>query len=199
MNRSKPRVRILPLLPLLALVSGGSPSSRPSQATALHYVNPPAASGHYQLVVEPASNDSPHLLLDLAGPSGTVIQGVAFFATAGPGAAWGDPGGATANAKAGPALTLGTPALFQSKLDAGGNLQVGIFQTQMSSSWPAWPAVAAATLGSAPIVTLALDLGQAGSGTAVSLAGTAGKTPVYVDGGNVLQTMVLDMGTLTAQ
>lgn len=201
MNRCIPRARLLPLLPLLALFSACTPSepilpksgtTTQSTATTLQYANPAAVSGHFRLVAEPASNGTSHLLLDLVGPAGTAIKGVALFATAGSGAAWGDPGGADPNAKAGTALTLGSPALFKSKLNAG-DLQVGICQT----------GAAAATLGSAAIVTLALDLDQAGmmavSGTVVGLAATAGKTSVYVDGNNAQQTMILDMGTLTAQ
>lgn len=184
------RTSLLPFLAFLTLACGGGGSSSPTSATKLHYANPatPVAAGHYQLVVEPASNDSAHVLLDLVGPLGSATQGAAIFVTVGPGAQWGNPGGAQPNAKAGTELSLGTPALFRSKL-SGSALQVGIFQTGAT----------AATLGSGPLAIMALDLATGTNQGAVTLAPTSGKTPVYVDGNQVKQPLVLDVGTLAAQ
>ena len=183
-------VLICILLAALAACGGGSGSTSPAVATAtkLHYVNPTVTPGHLQLMVEPATNDTSHLLLDLLGPTGTVTKGVAFFVTTGTGATWGNPGGLDPHARAGAELILGTPALFKSKVSAG-DLQVGIFQTGAPT----------ATLGSTPIVTLALDLGTSINPGTLALVGTTGKSSVYVDGTNIEQPLILDLGTLVAQ
>lgn len=187
--------RILWALPLLALLAscgggGGSTAAAPTAATAskLHYVNPIGAPGHFLLVVEPATNDTSHLLLDLIGPTGTLVKGVAFFVTVGAGATWGNPGGPDPHAKAGTELRLGTPALFKSKLNAG-DLQVGLFQTGAPP----------ASLGPASIVTLALDLGASIQPGPLGLVATTGKAAVYVDGSGTEQPLILDLGTLAAQ
>jgi hypothetical protein len=140
------------------------------------------------LVVEPATNDTSHLLLDLIGPTGTLVKGVAFFVTVGAGATWGNPGGSDPHAKVGTELRLGTPALFKSRIDAG-DLQVGLFQTGAPP----------ASLGPTPIVTLALDLGASIQPGPLGLVTTTGKASVYVDGSGTEQPLVLDLGTLAAQ
>ena len=200
MIRCLPGPRVLLLLPLLTLLPGcggggssapvSAPVSVPASSPVLHYVNPAAASGHFQLVVDPASNDTAHLLLDLTGPPGTLAQGVALFITAGSGAVWGSPGGTDSNVSNGSVFTLGSPALFKSKV-AAGDLQAGLFQT----------GAPAATLGAGPILTLALDLAGTAipKGTAVTLAATSGKNSAYLDGNLVQQPLTLDVGTLATQ
>ena len=190
------RLRILNVasaLVILAACGGGKDSPPPSvTATKLHYVNPPASG--FRLEVDPATNDSAHLVLNLMGPSGTAASGVAFFLTSDATAvAWGSPGGAEPYAKAGSAFTLGAVPMFKSKLSQGtGDLQVGLFQT----------GAPAQGLGSAPIVSLALDL-KTGTGllagTRVGLAPTVGKTSKYLDAQGTDQTISIGVGVLTAQ
>jgi hypothetical protein len=83
--------------------------------------------------------------------------------------------------------------LFKSRQPENtGDLQVGIFQT----------GAAATPLGSAPIVSVALDF-KVGNwmfpGTPVNLASTNGKTSMYLDGQKTEQPITLGIGTLTAQ
>ncbi|MBI1752415.1 MAG: hypothetical protein HY014_06835 [Acidobacteria bacterium] len=178
------------VLGLLTACGGGS-STPPGPATKLHYTNPPASG--FRLEVDPATNDTPHLVLNLVGPAGTTGQGAALFLTCdATKAVWASPGGADPFAKAGGALTLGPVALFKSKRQGAGDLEVGICQT----------GAPAANLGKAPIVSLALDLKPDGgllSGTAVALAPTTGKASKYLDAQMADQPMALGVGTLTAQ
>lgn len=183
---------VAPVLAILAACGGGHDSTPPIAATKLHYVNPPASG--FRLEVEPATNDKPHLVLNLVGPSGTAASGVAFFLTCdATKASWGNPGGSDPFAKAGTAFTLGPVPLFKSKQPLStGDLQVGLFQT----------GAAAATLGIAPIVSVALDLKPSSgmlAGTSVDLAPTKGKTSKYLDGLGADQTMTIGVGVLTAQ
>ncbi len=171
---------------------GGGDHGAPSPATKLHYANPPATG--YRLEVDPATNDQTHLVLNLVGPKGTAVQGVAFFLTSEAAKlTWGNPGGSDPFAKAGNALALGTVPLFKSKqLQGTGDLQVGIFQTGS----------AAAVLGSTPLVSVALDL-KAGTGvlagTRLTLTATAGKTSTFLDATGTAQPMTIGLGELSAQ
>ena len=180
-------------LVLLVACGGGKDSPPPTApATKLHYVNPPASG--FRLEVDPVTNDSAHLVLNLLGSTGTTATGVAFFLTSDASTvAWGNPGGSDAYAKAGSAFTLGAVPMFKSKLIQGtGDLQVGLFQT----------GAPARSLGNAPIVSLALDL-KTGTGvlagTRVGLTPTVGKTSKYLDGQGTDQTMTIAVGVLTAQ
>ena len=164
-----------PALLLLCGCGGGasapSGSSAPAAAyaTVLTYTNPPP--GGYTLQAEPASNGTAHLVLDLVGPSGTVAQGVSFFLTADPAkVTWSQSG--TGYAVPGAVFSLGAaPQAFVTQVSAGA-LQVGIYQKS-----------GVATYGSAPLVTLALDLkpGAVSPGSTVALAPTAGQQAVFVD------------------
>lgn len=181
-----------PTLLLALLAACGGSSKGPGPATSLHYVDPPATG--FRLVVEPATNNTAHLVLDLVGPSGTPAHGVACFLTCDAKlVSWGNPGGADPLAKAGTAFTLGPAPLFKTKLDPNArDLQLGLFQT----------GAPAAVLGSAPIASLELDLvTTAGtlSGAAVALAPTLGKTSEYLDGQKAAQPFALGVGVLTAQ
>lgn len=182
-------LRCLPAILLLSLLTacGGHNPSPPGPATALHYVNP-APTG-FRLEVEPATNDTPNVVLDLIGPAGTSLHGVAFFLTCDTTRAlWSSPPNAT-----GSALTLGAVPLFRVKPGAGtGDLQVGLFQTG------APPAV----LGAAPIVSLGLSLNLAQgprSGLPVALAPTLGRTSEYLDGNRTTQILNIGVGTLTTR
>jgi hypothetical protein len=155
---------------------GGAASSSPAAApaaayaTVLSYSNPPL--GGYSLQAEPASNGTAHLVLDLVGPAGTVAQGVSFFLTADPAmVSWSQQG--SAYAAPGTVFSLGSaPQAFVTQVTAGGGLQVGIYQKSGT-----------ATYGSAPLVTLALDLKPAAvsPGSAVALAPSAGQQAVFLD------------------
>ncbi len=172
--------------------SAGSPSSGASTATRLSYTNPPASSG-FSLQVEPATNNTSHVVLDLVGPNGTPCRGVAFFLSADASfATWGSAGGSDAYAAPGSALRLGSAVpFFRSKQPAGtGDLQVGVFET----------GGATATLDGTPIVSLALDLkaGQTASKT-VTLGPTTGTHAIYQDDAGVSHAMVLAVGQLTTK
>ena len=171
---------------------GGGGSSQPAVkpfATSLSYQNP-TGSGGYSLVLDAASTPT-QLVLDLLGPSGTPIKGVAFGLTAdsskvawvslaGAGGAWASPG---------TVLPLGNaPQLFTTKL-SGGQLQVGLFQK----------GGAATTLGSAPILSLALGLANASVATgAVALAPASGMLAQCLGADGTLSTITIATGTLTA-
>ncbi|WP_243287624.1 hypothetical protein [Geothrix terrae] len=192
------RSRLLGLLfPFLALAvvscgggGGGSAPQPAGPATRLHYANP--VSSGFRLEADPTTNDTSHLVLNLMGPAGTPAQGVAVFLTCdGTRASWGAPGGTDPHAKAGTALTLGVVPLFTSRQPQGtDDLQVGLFQTGAPP----------ATLGSTPILSVALDL-KTGclSGSRISLVPTDQKTSQYLDGQGVKRPLVLAVGTLTAQ
>ena len=94
------------------------------------------AAGHYQLVVEPASNDSAHVLLDLVGPPGTLSRGVGFNLKAAAGVRFGTFGTAGSPIQdagvyellsADPTY-LYEPSLLGGGVKAGNLLTVGIFQ-----------------------------------------------------------------------
>ena len=185
-------LRLAPVLVLgLLAACGGSSSNTPAPTPAatvyaktLSYTNPPVNG--YSFQVEPASNNTAHLVLDLVGPTGMAIQGVAFFLTTDTSkASWGSPGGPVAYATAGPALnmtqgTLPAAQLFAAKRDTpGANLQVGIFQKTGTS-----------TLGASPIVSVQLDLApNVVAGTNLTLGVTSGKSAVYLDASGTLKPM----------
>jgi hypothetical protein len=174
---------------------GGSSSSGPSAsptvyATVLTYTNPPL--GGYSLQAEPASNGTAHLVLDLVGPSNTVAQGISFFLSADPAmVSWSRQG--AAYAAPGTVFSLGSaPQAFVTKVSIAGDLQVGIYQKS-----------GGATYGSAPLVSLALDLkpGAVSPGAAVALAPTAGQQAVLVGQSGTVQPFpeVIAVGALVAQ
>ena len=178
MNPGMPSILCAALLLLCGCGGGGGSTSTSTaagappaaHATVLTYTNPPLEG--YSLQAEPASNGTSHLVLDLVGPSGASAQGVSFFLTADPAmVSWSQQG--TAYAVPGTVFSLGSaPQAFVATASAQGALQVGIYQKS-----------GAATYGSAPLVSMALDLkpGAVSPGAEVSLAPTAGQPVVFVD------------------
>ena len=192
----------LALLLLCGCGGGGSspaPASAPAPspaspaktyATALTYTNPPL--GGYSLQAEPASNGTAHLVLDLVGPAGTAAQGISFFLTADPAQVSWSQGSGSAYATPGTVFSLGSaPQAFLAKVSAAGALQVGIYQKSGT-----------ATYGSAPLVTLALDLDPdaVSPGSAVALTPTSGQQAVYVDPSGTVHPFpqAIAVGTLLA-
>jgi hypothetical protein len=173
---------------------GGSTASHPDPtvyATSLTYANPPLSG--YSLQADPASNGTSHLVLNLMGPAGTAAQGVSFFLSADPAAVTWSRTGWSTYLLPGTTFSLGAaPQALVAGLLPDGGLQVGIFQKSGT-----------ATYGSAPLVSLALDLdpGTVASGTTVALAPTAGQTAVFLDGQGQVQPLpaAIQVGTLAAR
>jgi len=173
----------------LALLTacGGSGGSTTATAGALSYQDP-AGTG-FRLVRNAASTDR-HLVLDLVGPSGTQGKGVAFFLQADDAkVSWVHPTGAgSGHVASGSVFPLGTaPQLAADKVQSG-RLQVGCFQKGGT----------AATLGSASILSVALNLHDNVAKGAVSLAPGA-KQAVLLAADGSLTPISLSVGTLSAQ
>jgi len=177
---------------VLALACGGGGSEKntpepPPPASALAYQNP-TTSG-FRLVKNASSNDT-RLVLDLLGPSGTSARGVALFVSVdGAKAAWVHPTGAPGNCVApGNVFPLGaSPQMLASKVQ-GGVLQVGIFQKGGTAK----------VLGSAPILSLALDFKGAPKGP-ISLSTTGAKQATVLNADGTLSPITVDVGALSAQ
>ena len=190
----------LKLAALAALVllspacGGGSSASHAAThsvfATTFSYANPPLAG--YSLQAAAGTNGTSHLVLNLVGPAGAVAQGVSLFLTADPTLATWSKGATTPPyATPGAVFTLGAaPQAFVTALDAAGDLQAGLFQK-------AGPA----TYGSAPILSVALDLASISltPGTPVTLTTTPGQQCVYLDATGALQPLTLTIGALEVQ
>jgi hypothetical protein len=183
----------------LAIGCGGgggnpaSPSAPPepaAYATSLTYTDPPLSG--YSLQADPASNGTSHLVLNLVGPAGTAAQGVSFFLTADPASVTWSKTGWSTYLLPGATFNLGAaPQALVAGLLPNGGLQAGIFQKSGT-----------ATYGSAPLVSVALDLNQGtlASGTAVALAPTAGQQAVFLDGQSQVQPLpAIQVGTLVAR
>ena len=177
----------------LACGGGSSPNvgtastlaaSATSVATLVHTVS--TASG-YQLVRDGSSTHT-HLVFDLLGPTVNQIGGMVFNFNTGPSkTTWGNPGGSDPYIKEGQVLSLGTGTrLLKSQL-SGSTLQSAIFQKG---------SVAAATLGSQPILSVALELKVGASTGAVSLSSTSAQI-LYATG--TTQAITVAVGSLTAQ
>ena len=183
-------IKLAALAATLLLIPACSSSDYPAVASSLNYTNPQSPSGYY-LQVDPTTNNSKHIVLNLMGPGGTKAQGVSFFVTADYAkVAWSQNSGQYATP--GTAFNLGTaPQAFTTRVSATGDLQVGIYQKSGS-----------VTLGSAPIVSLGLDLASATlTPGPVSLSETPGQVMVYLDGTGTVQTITapIAVGTLTAR
>jgi hypothetical protein len=185
-------LRLVPLTALALLAAcGGSSHSDPVYAKVLNYTNPPGSG--YRLQADPATNGTASLALQLVGPSGAQIQGLSFYLTCDPSqVSWHKGSTAPAYATAGSVLALGEiPQAFVATV-TGGDLQVGLFQ-----------ASGTATLASAPIVTVGLDLAatKVPTGTTLALAPTPGTKAVFVDRNGVVQefSAPIAVGTLSAE
>jgi hypothetical protein len=171
--------------------SSSSQSTQPTTATSLSYQNPTATTG-FSLVQDIAASTSTHLVLDLIGPSGTQTLGIALFLSVDTTkAVWSFPtAGAGAYVAPGSVIPLGSsPRMLASKVQNGA-LQVGLFQK----------GGAATTLGTAPILSVALDLnGSAVPKGTVELSPQSGKASVSVNANGTQSPITINVGTLTAQ
>jgi hypothetical protein len=180
-------------LSLLAACGGGHSGSTPAPATALVYTDPADQSGLY-LKVEPATNHTSRIVLDLMAGSALQAQGVSLYLSVDPaGAGWTRGDAAPFYASNGTTFDLGeaSPQAFAAKV-RGGDLQVGLYQQS---------GTVAAQAG-APLVRVGLTLGASGvaAGTSVALGATPGTTPVYVDASGAVRPFPapIAIGTLTA-
>jgi len=165
--------------------STGSTSTAASSAQALAYTAP--TSTGYRLVRN-ASSTSTHLVLDLVGPSGTQIQGGLFtFSADSTKATWGNPGGSDTYVLEGSALSLGTGIKLLKSQMSGQTLTAAIYQKGST---------AAATLGSAPVLSVALDLKSGASVGSLSLTCTYAQT---LDASGTKNVTVVAAGTAVAQ
>ena len=184
--KNRKSVLLYVALPVVALgfmmACGGDGATRITPlvlAKTLSYANP-TTSG-YSLQVDPATNNTSHLVLNLVGPTGAKAQGLSFFLTCDPTAAvWSKGSGAISYATAGTVFDLGTaPKAFVTKLNATtGDLQVALYQK-----------AGVATFGAAPLVALALDFESVRlePGDIVNLQATPGKQSVFVNENGVVQ------------
>jgi hypothetical protein len=139
-------------------------------------------------VAEPASNGSSHLILNLLGPEGLQIRGVGFSLQAdNTRVAWASAGGSEPYAREGSVLALGTGTHLFRSLAKGGELQVGIFQ---KGGQPA-------TLGAAPIVSVALDLRNNATGSVPFQDGSLAGRVLLADGST--QPVAINLGQLTVK
>lgn len=161
----------------------------PAAQRTLCYVNP--VSSGFRLEVDPATNNTPHLVLHLKGPDGLEGRGVAFYLHAhADRLAWSTPPGATGLVRNGGLWDPGAaePRLMRAKA-RDGVLQVGLFQRDG----------AAVRMGQAPLASLALDL-KAGAATGrVDLWLPGDQSALFLDAARNLQPFVLAVGTLTVQ
>lgn len=184
----------LGLLSLVVNCGGGgggstpTPTPTPTFASKLAYTNPPATG--YRLEVDPATNNTGNLKLNLVGPSGEASKGIAFYLTAtGTMVDFTSAMGGSQNyLKEGTVLTLGsTPQLFKVKYDSAKNeLSAGLFQKS-----------GFAQLATAPIATVGLTLKSNVTAGPVSL-GVGGKKTVIVDGTGTPKEITLGVGTVQA-
>jgi hypothetical protein len=192
MNRHL-RLSLLLLPLLLPGCGGGSSGAKPSAPTpppvpvrGLHYTNPPAQG--FRLEALPATNGTPHLVLQLRGPKDLPVGGVAFFVNVeGDRAAWAPLAGKAGFFRYEGALGPGTPSLARARV-RGSALEVGVFT---SNGIPAAP-------GEAPILSVALDLKPGAAPGPVTLATPPGRGAVYLDGQRLVAPFPgpLGLGTL---
>lgn len=197
MHRAKVFVPLMALAALLACGGGSNtPKSLPAPptvATSLVYSNP---TGSYQLVRNAALSTPSHLVLDLTGPTTPVAaRGIALVLTLGAStqATWAPVTAGGSNfVQEGAVFNLGTGtrALVGRAGNGGSELQVALFQKG--------PAVPAATLGSAVLASVALDLKAGASPGTLALAALAGKAFIQ-DGSGASVAITPAIGSLSAQ
>ena len=176
------------------LACGGSSSptapatapTEPTTANTLVYSAPTVAG--YQLVQD-SSSTATHLILDLVGPAGTQLKGVLLtLSTDATRAAWGNPGGALdPYLNPGQALALGTGAKLLKGTVSGATLQAALYQKG---------SVTAATLGTQPILSVALDLKPGALTGGIAL--TPGLTQI-LDATGKTQIINVAAGSLSAK
>jgi hypothetical protein len=172
---------------------GGAASTAPS-ANLVYTNDPSATTDDWRVEVDPATNGTAALMLQVFGPTGKAIQGATVFLTCAAGrTAWTRPAGATDPcALPGVALDLSqgpdaSVQLFKSHR-IGSDLQIAIYQKTGT-------AVLAADR---PLFSVALASPAGTSPGAASLAATPGRTSIYLEGA-VEQPLPLKVGTLQVQ
>jgi len=193
-------ILLVPAVLILCSCSGGKdapPTPVPPAPTTLTYVNSPTGtSSTWRAEVDPATNGTAAVTLNVFGPAGLQIKGATAFITCSTRAIWAMPPGASdPYAAKGSALDLTTqgpnPAiqLFKSKLSASAkDLQVGAYQKQGS-----------VTLGTAPLFSVALGLKPQSTAGKAALDPTTGKSCIYLDAAGVEHTFTLILGELTSK
>ena len=160
----------------------------PQTARILSYTNPPPAGFRWE--VDPATNNSSRLVLNLQGPKQVQAYGVAFFLGVGAQAAWTQPAEGAALLLAGRDWNPGRnePRLARAKV-LGETIQVGFFRREDPACW----------LGATPILSLALELKPGADPGPIRLWVPGGKQAVYLDGDKVLRELTLHLGSLVAK
>jgi hypothetical protein len=164
--------------------SGSGGGGAPASATTVAYVDPPASG--YRLVRDSASLGT-HLVLDLMGPSGAQLRGVIFYLGLDTSkASWGYPGGTDPYLLNGGTFQLGTGIPLLRGQVSGPVLTAAIYQKG---------AAPAATAGSQPLATVALDVDAGATGT-ISLVAQNAK---ILDASGAAQGVTVAVGTLGVQ
>jgi hypothetical protein len=175
---------------------GGSTASSgttppPPPASALSYQDP-AATG-FRFVKNTSASTGTHLVLDLIGPSGTPAKGVAFFMMADTSkVTWVHPTPSDTSGShiaAGTVFPLGSGAKLLADKVNGNQLQVGIFQKGGSAT----------TIGTTPILSLALNLNSSAAKGTVSFGPASGKQAKQMNADGTLSDITINVGTLSAQ
>jgi hypothetical protein len=189
---------ILSGLLLVSLVAcsggGGNSSTQPVPpvvyATNLTYADP-SGTASYRLIKNVSLSTTTRLVLDLYGPSGQAARGLSFFLSADTSRVdFVNPAGSGVSAiSAGSVFNLGSePKLLKDKLTQSNvNLEVGIYQK----------GGAAATFGSTPILSLALNLKGTAQKGVVALNALSGAQELKND--YTTSPVSITVGTVTAQ
>jgi hypothetical protein len=177
------------LLLSAACGGGGGGDGAPPEAARLSFTAPSGATG-FRFERNPTSTDT-RLILDLHGPAGAAVRGVALFLSVdphratwanagGPGGTWSLPGGT---------FDLGAPPCLYADKAVGSMFQVGIFQKSG----------AAILTDAQPIVSVALDLVPGIPPGPVVFQPTPGRQAVILGSdGTTTPIQALDLGTLVA-
>ena len=167
---------------LMLLACGGGSSSSVPPATALVYTDP-TDPAQWRLVKDATSTPT-HLVLDLMAPAGVSGMGVTLILNVdGSRATWGDAMGAGLLKAGG----------YQGVVARCSSLQGSALRILLSQVNPTPPLV----YGSAPVLTVALDLGAGASqGNAALAASQGGHLPAPL---TQPAAVTIQTGTLTAQ
>lgn len=197
MHRAQAILSALALGSFLGCGGGGSnapkPAPTPTKATALAYTDP---AGSYALRRNAALSTATHLVLDLTGPAvATPARGIALVLSLGTAtqATWAPvTAGGNNYVAEGAVFNLGTgaKAMLGRTVNGGADLQVALFQKG--------PSVPAATLGTAVLASVALDLKAGAAPGTVSLSAVAGKAFLQ-DATGASVAITPSIGVLAAQ
>lgn len=182
------------VLGLSMACGGGHSDPEAGPASTLSYTDPVNPTGFY-LKVEPETNNTSRIVLDLMSAAPVQAQGLSFYLSVDPAqAAWTRLGEAPVHALNGTTFTLegGQPQAFLTKVKAG-DLQVGLYQRTGSVT----------TQPGSPLVRIGLTLGSGGvkAGAAINLAATSSTPSVYVDASGAVRPFPapITLGTLAAK